>query len=873
MRIDTSRSSEKQSHASGIWQNGIFMAVLGSLALSLVSFGFGVYSHRSGLVGQVGQSLGVMKQQHVHLLPKFTAGVLSEPKHLSINIKFKNFQKLSDARDKALESKALVVTGDDFVSASIDFDGELIPVKLRLKGDHIDHLQGDKWSFRVRVKGDGNLFGMKQFSLHTPQTRNYVSEWLYHEALRREDVLSLRYEFVSVSVNGKELGIYALEEHFEKRLVENRRRREGPIIKFDEAPAWDEFIAQSQYKRARKNGVGSLSVAAVDSFETSRWLETEESRRLHDRAASMLETFRRGEASTSEVFDVERLASYFALTELVGAQHGARWINTRYYYNPITARLEPIGFDGNAGKEIQSLCYFQRPGWSHSEEQSAVFAAGLSYYELIFRDPIFVSQYLKKLAEVSQEDYVDRLIDETQETLVNHLGVIYKEFPGYQYSPDVFYRNARYIRSVIFPNRAVVAFQPDAVSGEVASVSVSNVQGFPVAVIGASLNGKRLDIEPSELELPGKKPLECASYSELVVAIPTDVQPSSEQAESLRLLVRVDGTGEQLESEVSNWSAVTDRSIREDLVRRTANDESFDFVLRDEDKKEIYFRRGDWTISKDLVLPAGYRVRCDRGTKLHLIDSALILSHSPFTFAGTEDEPILIDSPDKTGQGVVVMGAPGDSTLDHVSFVDLTAPARPSWSLTGAVSFYESNVFISNCQFVNVSCEDALNIIRSKFSLKDSLVANTAFDALDCDFCTGRIQDCQFKSCGNDGIDISGSDVTVEDVNLNQVGDKAISIGENSSMVAARVTIDDANVGIACKDLSQLAGEDLNIVKATVGFTAFQKKPEFGGGTIRVTNVSMGDVENRFLIEHNSSVVVDKKTIPPNRKKLKEELY
>lgn len=874
MRIDLSNSLKQQKRATRFWQTSVFVTTVAIVMLAVASFGFGIYTHRSGMVGKVGASVGVIKEQHVHLIPKIAAGLMAEPKHLSINIKFKHFQTLSAARDAAVANNALVVTGDDYVPASIDFDGELVPVKLRLKGDHIDHLQGDKWSFRIRVKGDGSLFGMKQFSLHHPMTRNYASEWLYHEALRREDVISLRYDFVNVSVNGKDLGIYALEEHFEKRLVENRRRREGPIIRFDESPAWDEYTQQGiEFPESRKNGVGSLSVAKVDSFETERWISSDETRRLHDRAVSMLETFRRGDATTSEVFDIDRLATYFALTELMGAQHGSRWINIRFYYNPITSRLEPIGFDGNAGQQIKSLCYFQRPNWTQSPELLAVFEAGLNFYELLYRDPEFVEQYLKRLKEVSTDSYLDQLMSESREDLSKHLGVIYKDFPGYRFDQEVFYRNAKYIRSVISPKRVVAAFSPPPVAGQDVSVSVSNVQGLPVTVIGVTIDDVSLAMQPTELTLSGKKPLECATYQDVSIKIPEDLQIPEKDPPILRLRAQIAGTDEIIESEIGSWSAVSDRTIRNDLVRRAANVETFEFLSRDEEKKEIRVKRGEWTIDKDMILPSGYRVRCESGTTLHLTKSALILSHSPVTFLGSEADPILVDSPDATGQGFIVFNAKGDSTLDHVMFHNLTTASRPSWGLTGAVSFHESTVFISHCKFVGASSEDALNIIRSEFSIEDSLLANTFSDALDCDFCSGEIKNSEFVECGNDGIDVSGSSVTVKNVRLRQVGDKAISIGENSSMVIDQITVNEANVAVACKDLSQLTGGGIVVNTANVGFAAFQKKPEFGGGTIRITDVELNDVKATYLIEPNSSVMIDKQQIMPNREKLKEDLY
>ena len=44
--------------------------------------------------------------------------------------------------------------------------------------------------------------------------------------------------------NGRDLGIYALEEHFEKRLIEHNRMREGPIVRFGRSHAQVEEPAE-----------------------------------------------------------------------------------------------------------------------------------------------------------------------------------------------------------------------------------------------------------------------------------------------------------------------------------------------------------------------------------------------------------------------------------------------------------------------------------------------------------------------------------------------------------------------------------------------------------------------------------------------------
>ena len=119
---------------------------------------------------------------------------------------------------------------------------------MRLKGDFLDHIKHSyKWSFRIQTKNEKTLFGMQRFSIQHPETRNWLSEWLFHEAAKQEGVTSLRYKFVRVILNGKDLGIYLLEESFEKRLIEHNLRREGPIIRFDETYAIQE-IQESEGK-------------------------------------------------------------------------------------------------------------------------------------------------------------------------------------------------------------------------------------------------------------------------------------------------------------------------------------------------------------------------------------------------------------------------------------------------------------------------------------------------------------------------------------------------------------------------------------------------------------------------------------------------
>ncbi len=161
------------------------------------------------------------------------------PESISIEIKNKDLKLLERNRKRALERGVIINDIDgDYVPATIEYKDEKIKVKLRLKGHMTDHLQENKWSFRIKVKDKETLMGMKRFSVQHPGTRGYIYEWIYHELMKKEDVIALRYKFINVQLNGKDWGVYALEENFEDDLISNNHRIKGPILRFNPDLYW-----------------------------------------------------------------------------------------------------------------------------------------------------------------------------------------------------------------------------------------------------------------------------------------------------------------------------------------------------------------------------------------------------------------------------------------------------------------------------------------------------------------------------------------------------------------------------------------------------------------------------------------------------------
>jgi len=266
----------------------------------------------------------------------FTAlHIYAEPEHLN----FFNAKRI-----EAFDKGVLVNEAEDY-SGIVIFDGDdFLNGEFRLKGDLMDHIQGDKWSFRIKLGKDFAWNNVRTFSIQDPTTRNFLHEWLAHQIFDREDVLTTRYGFVPLILNNQSKGIYAWEEHFEKHLVESRNRREGPIVRFDETLFWNRIMVFNTTDSLWD--VDYFGAAKITPFKegstTSDSLKTKQA----GEAQKLLLQYKNWSMPVSEIFDIDILARYYALMDVTQAYHGFTWHNQRFYFNPVTCLLEPIAFDG-----------------------------------------------------------------------------------------------------------------------------------------------------------------------------------------------------------------------------------------------------------------------------------------------------------------------------------------------------------------------------------------------------------------------------------------------------------------------------------------------------------------------------------------------
>lgn len=252
----------------------------------------------------------------------------------------------------------------------------------------------------------------------------------------------------------------------------------------------------------------------------------------------------------------------------------------------------------------------------------------------------------------------------------------------------------------------------------------------------------------------------------------------------------------------------------------------------------LVVERGSWKVKRDLVVPRAWRLTVPAGTTLRFEESALLLSYGAVDLHGEEDRPVVLEAKDSEGAtwpGIVVIDAGALSSWAHASIRSTRGIERPGWRLTGGVNFVRSDVTMSHCAFEGNRGEDALNVIHSRLKGDGLVFRGTTSDALDSDFSVGTLSNVLFEAIGTgpggDGLDVSGSTVTVTGGRFKGISDKAFSAGERSRLTVKDAVVEDASVGAASKDDSVL--EISGSVMRRISFAAlmaYVKKPEYGAG-------------------------------------------
>lgn len=747
---------------------------------------------------------------------------------VDIDINFNNYQQLLSDRAKAIYYG---INKDPVnVNGTITYKGKVFKARLRLKGDLFDHWASKyRMSLRVDLKGKSTIMGFSKFSLHKPLARQHPYDATFQSLIRRAGNLSPVHSYVHAYVNGVDWGIMNIEEHVTKELLEKQKVKDSIIVRFGNEDLWF-------YKRNANNPSDNYRISDpnlnVKLYGAKKSLEVDLRRKWLSYVSNQ------NARKNSDIFDVDHHTRALLMATVWNGAHVLHQSNTRYYFNPFTLTLEPITTDINQYSELTSIeSLINKDYFIYSDLiKKYQFQKNLEANFNIVKDSVL---HIKEDLHY-YDSFFPINMKKSGETVLNNLNYLGKNL-------DDFIALKNQSNSQIVGNDA--SLEPGQekdlldhvharhyVNGE---IEIYNLLPDFVTVTGFLIDGKLFEIDPVTID---------GYTSSINTPHVISTEFKGVRDDKIRVLTQFRG-----QKRITNVGiTLLKDGLYNPLVKPSVNN---DFIIKlSENEYEV--ARGNHIVDGGVVVHGNLTINAN--TSLNFKNNAYLIVKGSISAEGGDNRSIKFSPVIDSWLGVYVLGDGSKSLLSGVEISKARDLNVGILSLTSGITFYNSVVNINNVLVVDSTAEDALNLVDSEFMIEKLTIENSYSDALDLDFSSGLISNSNFNKVGGDAVDFSGSDVTVNDVKVSLVKDKAFSVGENSNVNITHSTITDVGVGIASKDGS--TAQAVNVIISDYklnGVMSYVKKDFYGHPKIELTNCKISGSNNRYSRQKGTFMVAD----------------
>ena len=275
-----------------------------------------------------------------------------------------------------------------------------------------DHF-GDnkKWSYRVTVKGENVIDRQKKFNLLVPHSRDYVNDFLAQNFLSELNMISLRVKAVKLVLNGRDMGTYLKEEFYDKRLVEFNKYRESPIIRLNDD--WSIEISQNNYLKYK---------TIVDNYQKK------------------IDLFMSNKIKIDELFNFEKMSDRLAQSVIFGDSHSLYSLNQRYYINPFTLKLEPLG---------REYIYSEYENLDAIKNNINIVQDKNIVNSNLFNEIDFLNKFRNSLDFIASEMFLNRVYENHFNKIDQMKKIFHREYPFFDSNFDLIFNNSKKIRENI----------------------------------------------------------------------------------------------------------------------------------------------------------------------------------------------------------------------------------------------------------------------------------------------------------------------------------------------------------------------------------------------------------------------------------------
>ena len=389
-----------------------------------------------------------------------------------LKIKDTEFDKLKSRRNLALKESYLPDSLQSYLQAKLIHKDLEFNTKIALTGglkEHFDH--ENKWSFKLKLEDGKKINGMSKFAFMYPKARGYLTDWVAYKLLKARGGIELKVGFCDVYINKKYLGLYYIEERFGNHILKNNDLEKGIIFRMKIALKTEDLGTSFNYNTNLK--FYNLKNILSDSLLKSQLSEIKQ----------LWFSFYSGNLEAEEVFDLKKFATVFAVSDLLNSKHGYSVHNLRFYYNPTTKLLEPIGrewMDIQTGppenKKFGSLTI--EGELTENVQWDNVYLKNL-IIETLYKNVTLQEIYIKELEVISDRKYLDSILNNNDTELKKYVTKIRNYDSTYIFPYSKLYGNQESIIRKLHPETPSIRVYYKGVSKDNIELLVINETNIP----------------------------------------------------------------------------------------------------------------------------------------------------------------------------------------------------------------------------------------------------------------------------------------------------------------------------------------------------------------------------------------------------------
>ena len=666
---------------------------------------------------------------------------------------------------------------------------------IRIHGDMRDHTRGAGLpSLSVKLT-NGHIFGVVDFILFRPITRNFDNEIFITTLLRELGLLAPRSYYVNVIHNS--LGDkFIFQEKITKEFLENLSLREGAIYEGDERfLAYDPIntinlsrhrLVNHQWARREKSNQYISETALSILNEMNHYYRNE----IKANPYQAVDYFTVGKKIGKEHY-VDKIPLFDSIIYAIEAEHNLARDERRFYYDPTIRKFYPIYYDGmgkllSKNNKILDLPFADKKDLTLRSNirtgkilPSAVYGSEDAFKLLEKLDIKNLYYKLIKNGVNLEKQEVQRLINIIKNRLLKIKNFGEEKIFKLSLDTEVRAFMPESFASKNYLNRRLI-FYADSFDDHLSC----NIYGKDCKTINLDKNKKTKalaqelqDKEKNDLIFVGKKRNKNAT----------------------------DGW-------FSHYSL--NKKFPENQIKKKKISKNVDIIFFG----NVNFETD--TVSKIITL-----------SKNDSTGSILFLG-------GTLDNLKIVfkDKSNKSNRF--------NSSSDINGF-------------TGCISFYDVKLKDISIESSDSRCEDAVNFVRSQGTIKKLLIKNSFFDSIDADFSSLKFDQIDISNSKNDCVDLSYGKYFLRDVKVEFCKDKGISIGEASEVEIENLFVSNSATGLAVKDFGVVNVKNAEIQLTKNCIEAYNKKQEFSGGFILSKKISCKDSEQDSWSDKKSLLKVN----------------